>query len=90
MRGRRMVMVPSALFLDFNRHYTRQVVLYRVSAHEFKDAKDLFKDITEFISRLVVLIAGINNLKHRALHDAFASEKGTPKDLNDFANAPWS
>jgi hypothetical protein len=82
------LMLRPALFLDFDRHYEHQAVPYRVSAHEFNDAKDLFKDITEVISRLMILVAGINNLKKRASHNAFAPGKDVPKDLNDFANFP--
>jgi hypothetical protein len=32
--------------------------------HQFEQYKDLFKDISEIISRQFVLIAGINNLQN--------------------------
>lgn len=65
------LMLRPALFLDFDHNYDGNQVPYRVSAHEFVDAKDLYKDIAEIISRALVLVAGINNIKKRNSHNAF-------------------
>lgn len=82
------LMLRPALFLDFDRSYRGHVVPYRVSAHEFNDAKDLFKDMAEIMSRLLVLVAGLNNLNRRGCHNLFAPAKGAPSDLKEFADWP--
>ena len=82
------LMLRPALFLDFDKEYEGHLVPYRVSAHEFFDAKDLYKDIAEIISRALVLIAGINNLSKRGSHDVFATTRGAPSSLNKFADFP--
>jgi len=50
------------LFFDFDCEFSSMLVPVRVSTHDFETYKDLYKDITEIISRQIVLIAGINNL----------------------------
>ena len=82
------LMLRPALFLDFDHSYDGHQVPYRVSAHEFLDAKDLYKDIAEIISRALVLVAGINNLKKRSSHNVFLESPGVPQNLNKFANFP--
>lgn len=82
------LMLRPALFLDFDREYNGNQVPYRVSAHEFVDAKDLYKDISEIISRALVLMAGINNLKKRGSHDRFLESSNAPASLDKFANFP--
>jgi hypothetical protein len=82
------LMLRPALFLDFDRSNSGRVVPYRVSAHEFNDAKDLFKDIAEIMSRLLVLVAGLNNLNRRGAHNSFASAQGAPSTLQEYANFP--
>lgn len=77
-----------ALFLDFDRTYRAQTVPYRVSALEFNDAKDLFKDMTEIMSRLLVLVAGMNNLNRRGNHNLFAPAKKAPANLKAYADLP--
>jgi hypothetical protein len=81
-------MLRPALFLDFDRRYQGHTVPYRVSAHEFNDAKDLFKDMAEIMSRLLVLVAGLNNLNRRNDHNSFASAKGAPANLKEFSDWP--
>ncbi|MBN2209266.1 MAG: hypothetical protein JW759_08220 [Candidatus Coatesbacteria bacterium] len=80
------LMLRPALFLDFDKEYNRNLVAYRVSAHEFLDVKDLYKDIAEIISRAIVLVAGINNLKKRGSHNRFFSCKGAPRSMHKFAD----
>lgn len=85
-----------ALFLDFDDNYSHQPVALRVSNDDFETHKDLYKDIAETISKLLVLVAGINNLSKRQNHNAFKLEIGkrgkrdlTPKDLNSFADMAY-
>jgi len=82
------LMLRPALFLDFDRAYKPHTVPYRVSALEFNDAKDLFKDMTEIMSRLLVLVAGLNNLSRRGNHNSFAPSKQAPASLKDFVDVP--
>ena len=77
-----------ALFLDLDRDYSGNQVPYRVSSHEFFDVKDLYKDILEIISRALVLMAGINNLKKRGSHNLFMQIPNTPENLDKFADLP--
>lgn len=82
------LMLRPALFLDFCRNHGGHIVPYRVSAHEFYDAKDLFKDMAEIMSRLLVLVAGLNNLNRRGAHNSFAPAKGAPSNLREYADFP--
>lgn len=82
------LMLRPALFLDFDHSYEGNKVPYRVSAHEFVDAKDLYKDIAEIINRALVLIAGINNIKKRGCHNNFKGGNGEPSNLDKFADYP--
>lgn len=82
------LMLRPALFLDFDKNYDGNQVPYRVSAHEFVEVKDLYKDISEIISRALVLVAGINNLKKRGSHNLFFYSNGMPRDLNKYADFP--
>jgi hypothetical protein len=79
-----------ALFLDFDTKYQDELVAFRVSTDDFQQYKDLYKDISEIMSRQLVLIAGINNLIHRGDHNQFADfGKATPKNLNDYADVAF-
>ena len=82
------LMLRLALFLDFDLAYEGNQVPYRVSAHEFTDVKDLYKDISEIINRALVLIAGINNIKKRGSHNLFLTGAGVPSNLHKFADYP--
>jgi hypothetical protein len=82
------LMLRPALFLDFDRTYRAKTVPYRVSALEFNDAKDLFKDMTEIMSRLLVLVAGMNNLNRRGDHNLFAPAKNAPANLKAYVDLP--
>ncbi len=86
-----LVMRP-ALFLDFDEEYAGNPIPMRVSAKEFESYKDLYKDISEIISRQLVLVAGLNNLLKRGNADTFAprlTDRGknlAPATLNVFAD----
>jgi hypothetical protein len=85
------------LFLDFDNEHQDKMIPMRVSVDQFDTYKDLYKDISEIISRQLVLVAGLNNLLKRDDHNAFKSGIGatkagkdnTPKNLNDFANVSF-
>jgi hypothetical protein len=81
-----------ALFLDFLPDSEDRRIAGRVSAHDFKTYKDLYKDLCEVLGRQLVLVAGINNIIHRNSHDAFALPKdGAPlSSLDKFANKTLS
>lgn len=81
------LMFRPALFLDFDKTYGGNTY-YRVSAHEFNEVKDLFKDIAEIMSRAVVLVAGLNNLDRRGDHNKFSPAKNAPTSLNEYADFP--
>jgi hypothetical protein len=86
-----------ALFLDFDSEYHNNPIPMRVSHAAFEDFKDLYKDISEIISKQLVLVAGINNLIKRDGHDHFMPGIGkaangkdnTPKSLEAFADVPF-
>ncbi|MDA5312400.1 hypothetical protein ID101_17560 [Vibrio cholerae] len=79
-----------ALFLDFDPDYDKELVAFRVSTDDFQKYKDLYKDISEVLSRQLILVAGINNIIHRKDHNKFKDiGKTTPKSLNDFADLPY-
>ena len=80
----------SALFLDFDKDYDKEVVAFRVSTDDFHKYKDLYKDISEIMSRQLVLVAGINNLIHRGDYNSFKDiGKTTPKSLHAYADLPY-
>ncbi len=80
----------SALFLDFDDNYKDELISLRVSVDEFQNYKDLYKDISEIMSRELVLVAGINNLLNRGDYNDFKDiGKNTPKDLHKYADVPY-
>jgi len=79
-----------ALFLDFDKAYEKELVAFRVSVDDFQKHKDLYKDISEILSRQLVLVGGINNLILRGDHNIFNNVgKSTPKDMNKFADVAF-
>lgn len=79
-----------ALFLDFDSELKVGKIAFRVSVDDFQMHKDLYKDISEVMSRQLVLVAGINNLIHRGDHNLFGDHgKNTPISLNKFADVPY-
>jgi hypothetical protein len=84
-----------ALFLDFDTYHNNSVPM-RVSHAAFDDFKDLYKDISEIISKGLVLVAGMNNVIKRGDHNKFLPNIGqvgdrdhTPKNLQVFADVPF-
>lgn len=83
-----------ALFLDYDTEFQEQPVPMRISIDEFETYKDLYKDICEIVARQLVLVAGLNNLRHRGDHNAFKPGIGqtrsgkdrTPASLHAFAD----
>ena len=86
--------IRPALFLDFDAEYAENPIPMRVSAEEFENFKDLYKDIAEVLSRQLVLVAGINNLLHRGDANSFvpvlnnAGQNRAPASLDAFADVP--
>lgn len=79
-----------ALFLDFDDKYEKEFIGFRVSAHDFLSYKDLYKDISEVMSRQLVLVAGLNNMIHRGDFNKFKNiGKSTPKSLHAYADLPY-
>lgn len=66
--------IRPALFLDFDAGYAKYPIPMRVSVKQFDDFKDLYKDISEILSRQLVLVAGINNIIKRGSHNDFAKK----------------
>lgn len=63
-----------AIFLDFDNTYHDSQIAYRVSSHDFEEIKDLYKDISEVLSRQLVLIAALNNIDKRGDFNSFANK----------------
>lgn len=86
------VIFRPSLFIDFDTSYEKNALPYRLSTKEFEYISDLFKDISEVLSRQLTIIAGINNLSKRGDHNVFKvvlSKRGKslePKSLKDFSN----
>lgn len=86
------LVIRPALFLDFDEGYEDNPIPLRVSASEFDKFKDLYKDISEIISRQFVLVAGVNNLLKRGDHNSFAPRPNNqgvnkaPANLNKYAD----
>ena len=79
-----------ALFLDFDTEYEKELVAFRVSSHDFQNYKELYKDISEIMSRQLVLVAGINNLIKRGDFNQFKDVgNSTPRSLNAYADLPY-
>lgn len=85
-----------ALFLDFDTSYHNNPVPMRVSHAAFEDFKDLYKDISEIISKQLVVVAGMNNIIKRGDHNKFLPDIGkvgekdnTPRNLQAFADVPF-
>src|SRR5436190_1466411 len=87
--------IRPALFLDFDEDYSANPIPMRVSAKEFQDYKDLYKDISEIISRQLVLVAGLNNVLKRGDADTFKPKLNAngknlaPADLHAFADVAF-
>ncbi|WP_412503528.1 hypothetical protein [Shewanella indica] len=86
------VILRPALFVDLNSNQSRSKLPYMLSSEGFENIQDLFKDISEVLSRQLSFVAGINNLIKRGSHDDFLivrSKKGnvlSPSSLQKFAD----
>lgn len=84
-----------ALFLDFDNNYAKNPIALRVSTSDFEALRDLYKDISEIISRELILVAGINNILKREDADLFEeklSKTGKPlhpSSISEFADIPY-
>jgi len=81
-----------ALFLDFVDGYERNKIAARVSAHDFKTYKDIYKDAAEVFGRQLILVAAINNIIHRDGHNNFLKSKdgNALSSLDKFADKTLS
>jgi hypothetical protein len=85
-----------ALFLDLDLTYSEGRIPMRVSSQDFLEYREVYKDMTEILSRQLVLVAAINNLLKRGDHDLFAkgiwvTAKGkdlAPSSLDAYADMP--
>lgn len=85
----------AALYYDYVKPTKLGAIPARVSAADFNECSNLYKDLAEVYSRQLVLIAGLNNLIKRGDSDIFCpsvklnKKGGDIKDfssLNNFAN----
>lgn len=88
---REIIFRPS-LFLDFDPSYVNKKVPYKLSTKDFEYISDLFKDISETISRQLVVVAGVNNIIKRGDHNLFnpvisnANKHLEPKSLKEYSD----
>lgn len=88
----REVIFRPSLFLDFDQSYINRKVPYKLSTKDFECISDLFKDISETISRQLVMVAGINNIIKRGSHNLFApviskaNKNLEPKSLKEYSD----
>lgn len=86
------VIFRPSLFLDYINEYEDKKLPFLLSTKDFEYVGDLFKDISEVLSRQLVIVAGINNLLKRKDHNKFEiilSDKNKnlePKSLKDYAD----
>lgn len=79
-----------AIFLDYLETPDDNTIPLRVSNSEFDGFKDLFKDMSEILSRQLILVAGLSNIKMRGSHNQFdTSISGTPSSLEKFADISY-
>lgn len=86
------VIFRPSLFLDHVDKYEDKKLPFLLSTKDFEYISDLFKDISEVLSRQLVIVAGLNNLLKRNDHNKFEvtlSEKNKnlePKSLKAYAD----
>jgi hypothetical protein len=84
------LILRQAIFLDYIDKTEINTLALRVSNSAFEDYKDLYKDMSEILSRQLVLVAGISNISIRNSHNLFdASKSGAPSTLEKFADFPY-
>jgi hypothetical protein len=78
-----------ALYYEFVDDDNKETCL-RIGNSDFLKHRGLFQDMSEVISRQLVLLAGINNIDKRGHYDLFDPKiQKFPKSLNEFANYPF-
>ena len=78
-----------ALYYEFVDDDNKETCL-RIGDSDFLKHKVLLQDMSEVISRQLVLVAGINNISKRGQYDLFDPKiKKYPKSLDEFANYPF-
>lgn len=86
------VIFRPSLFLDYIDKDENSKLPFLLSTKDFEYVSDLFKDISEVLSRQLVVVAGLNNLIKRKDHNKFevilsAKNKNLePKSLKDYAD----
>ncbi|MFQ2225688.1 hypothetical protein ACK32Z_02095 [Aeromonas hydrophila] len=92
MLSKEVVFRPS-LFLDNIDGYEGNKVPFLLSTKDFEYIGDLFKDISEVLSRQLVIVAGLNNLIKRGDHNKFKvtlpnskNKSLEPKSLKQYAD----
>ena len=84
------LILRQAIFLDYIDKTETNTLALRISNSTFEDYKDLYKDMSEILSRQLVLVAGISNITIRSSHNLFdASKPGAPSTLERFADFPY-
>lgn len=84
------LILRQAIFLDYIDKTETNTLALRISNSTFEDYKDLYKDMSEILSRQLVLVAGISNITIRSSHNLFnASKSGAPSTLERFADFPY-
>jgi hypothetical protein len=80
----------AALFLDVDPTYASGTMAMRVSSQDFEEYKEVYKDLSEVLSRQLVLVAGLNNLIKRGDHNAFAKGLRVTKTGKELAPSSLS
>ena len=84
------LILRQAIFLDYLNNPEIKTIALRVSNSKFEDFKDLYKDMSEILSRQLILVAGLSNITMRNSHNLFdASKAGAPASLEKFADLPY-
>jgi hypothetical protein len=86
------VIFRPSLFLDHVDNHKDDKVPFLLSTKDFEYISDLFKDISEVLSRQLVIVAGLNNLLKRNNHNEFKvtlsvkNRNLEPQSLKDYAD----
>lgn len=84
------LILRQAIFLDYLNNPEFKTIALRVSNSKFEDFKDLYKDMSEILSRQLILVAGLSNITVRKSHNLFdVSKAGAPPSLEKFADFPY-
>ncbi|MCK5450894.1 MAG: hypothetical protein KAI70_03925 [Candidatus Omnitrophica bacterium] len=82
------VILRPTLFSDFIENPEGNLPV-KISTSSFEIYKDLYKDLSEAISRMLVLIAGISNINMRGNFNTFNDQMSNmPTSLNKYVDVP--